>query len=144
MRIYFDTSSLFKLYHQEDGTEPLLEYMNQSKPDQLVISNLALLEFSSVVWRKVRKGDLKEEIAQKLLHFFSQDCMSFEVINISDEIMLKAHTLLGKYGKSGLRALDSLQLSTACMVGVGADVFLCHDKLLNGFMKLEDLAVHTF
>jgi predicted nucleic acid-binding protein len=57
MKIYFDTSSLFKLYYQEDGTEELELLFSQVKITHIYLSDLTKVEFSSTIWKRVRTRD---------------------------------------------------------------------------------------
>lgn len=40
MKIFLDTSSLFKLYHQEDGTQELEQLFSQAKITHIYLSKL--------------------------------------------------------------------------------------------------------
>ena len=52
MNLFFDTSSLFKLYHLEDGTDELLELFDKVGVEILYLAEITRIEFSSVVWKK--------------------------------------------------------------------------------------------
>jgi PIN domain nuclease of toxin-antitoxin system len=54
MKIFLDTSSLFKLYHQETGTQELEKIFELAKITHIFLSEITKLEFSSTVWKKVR------------------------------------------------------------------------------------------
>jgi uncharacterized protein len=54
MKIFLDTSSLFKLYHKEDGTEIIEQVFNDNKITAVFLSEIAKIEFASTVWKKVR------------------------------------------------------------------------------------------
>lgn len=57
MKAFLDTSSLFKLYHREKDSEMIQDYLSRDV-EEIFLSDLALLEFRSAVWKKVRKGEL--------------------------------------------------------------------------------------
>ncbi len=51
MNVFFDTSSLFKLYHKESGTEKLMDFFNNNQIDSLYLAEITQIEFSSAVWK---------------------------------------------------------------------------------------------
>ena len=55
MNVFFDTSSLFKLYHRESGTEELMNLFNEIGIEVIYLAEITKVEFSSVVWKKCRK-----------------------------------------------------------------------------------------
>jgi uncharacterized protein len=50
MKLFLDTSSLFKLYHQEDGTDELESMFTQQKITHIYLSEIAKVEFTSTIW----------------------------------------------------------------------------------------------
>ena len=52
MKIFLDTSSLCKLYHQETGTEELEEVFSQVKITHIYLSEIAKVEFTSTVTKR--------------------------------------------------------------------------------------------
>lgn len=54
MKVFFDTSSLFKLYHKEDGTDELMSLFTVTGIEAIYIAEITKIEFSSVVWKKCR------------------------------------------------------------------------------------------
>jgi uncharacterized protein len=59
MKIFLDTSSLIKLYHQEIGTAYLDTIFENFNINEIFLSELAKIEFDSAVYKKVRTKDLK-------------------------------------------------------------------------------------
>lgn len=53
MRIFLATSAIFKLYHQETGTEELESVFLNSKITQIYLSEISKVEFASTIWKKV-------------------------------------------------------------------------------------------
>ncbi|QTA80011.1 PIN-like domain-containing protein [Desulfonema limicola] len=47
MKYYFDTSSLVKIYHREEGTETVLNIYK--KHDEIIILELSKIEFISTI-----------------------------------------------------------------------------------------------
>ncbi len=57
MNAFLDTSSLLKLYHNEPGTDTLIATLSQGV-ENLYLSELAILEFRSAIWKKTRTGEI--------------------------------------------------------------------------------------
>jgi len=56
MRIFLDTSTLFKLYHRESGTVELEVLFTTEKITTIFLSEITKIEFASSIWKKVRNG----------------------------------------------------------------------------------------
>ncbi len=55
MNLFFDTSALVKLYHKEDGSDYLADFLNQNKDDLVItISDISKIEFHSAFLKRVR------------------------------------------------------------------------------------------
>lgn len=67
MNLFFDTSALFKLYHKEEGTQELTDFFTGNSVNAIYLSGITEIEFSSAVWKKCRKKEIDEIIA----NFFS-------------------------------------------------------------------------
>lgn len=141
MKLFLDTSSLFKLYHQEVDSDVIDGVFTNYKIIDIFLSELSKIEFPSTVWKKVRMQDITEMQAKAITEAFEKDFTKYTFVQIDNIIIEKAKDLITKYGKQGLRALDSIQLSTAVMLGSQADLFVSSDKLLNSFLKQEAMPV---
>jgi len=73
MRIYLDSSSLCRLYHQEAGSEELKQFINKQSVTRIYLSYISKLEFESTVWKKVRTKELESVIAEQLVEIFRAD-----------------------------------------------------------------------
>ena len=71
-----DTSSLFKLYHQEEGTEELEKIFTEIKITHIFLSEVSKVEFTSTIWKKVRTKEITESEARETLTFFENDFQS--------------------------------------------------------------------
>jgi PIN domain nuclease of toxin-antitoxin system len=49
MNLFFDTSSLFKLYHLEEGSKEIINFFNSNKIDSIYLSEITSVEFCSAV-----------------------------------------------------------------------------------------------
>ena len=67
MKLFLDTSSLFKLYHQEVGSGVIEAIFTSNVVSVVFLSELTKLEFESTVWKKVRTQDITELQAKILL-----------------------------------------------------------------------------
>ncbi len=94
MKIFLDTSSLFKLYHQESGTAELEQVFVWEKVTQIFLSELAKIEFASTLWKKVRTRELTTEQAETTLELFENDFGKFIFIAIDSSVLERAKTLI--------------------------------------------------
>jgi predicted nucleic acid-binding protein len=93
---FCDTSALVKLYHQEIGTERMEEFFQQEE-NALIISELAIVEFYSMLARKVRIGEITPEAQEEAHRNFEADCRQRFVIDpLSNSVIQKAKELLQK------------------------------------------------
>lgn len=141
MKIFLDTSSLFKLYHQEADSAQVERIFTSQVVTEVLLSELTKVEFASTVWKKRRIGDITEAQANSLLHAFASDFAKYTFVQLDSVVVEQARNLLSTYGTAGLRALDSLQLSTAVAVRMQASLFVSADQLLRTCMKQENLPV---
>jgi len=139
MTIFLDTSSLFKLYHNEPGTEETEQIFSENTVRAVFISSISKVEFSSAVWKKVRTGDINKEQAKLLITAFETDADKYTCIEVTDSILENASKLIAKYGKKGLRTLDGIQLATAVFIKNKCDLHISSDDLLKALFKTEGL-----
>ena len=139
MKIFLDTSSLFKLYHEEEGTEELENIFSQEKITEIFLSEIAKVEFTSTIWKKVRTKEITVEQAEVTLELFTSDFAKYNFVSTDSLILERARNLTTKYGVEGLRTLDSIQLSTCIELARQADVFYTADKLLKTLIEKEGL-----
>lgn len=139
MKIFLDTSSLCKLYHQETGTKELEEIFSQVKITHIYLSEIAKVEFTSTVWKKVRTKEITKEQAEVTLELFESDFAKYNFVTTDSLILEQARNLTTKYGIQGLRTLDGIQLSTCILLANQVDVFYTADNLLNTLMEREGL-----
>lgn len=127
--LFVDTSSLFKFYYPEFGSEAVEAQLVAA--ERIAIAELTRLEFVSVAVRKVRQGELSRSDYTRIVSSFDEDCLSraYALVPLSGEIVEEARSLMDRLGiEQPLRTLDGLQLASAMKVGV--DQFMCHDDKL--------------
>jgi predicted nucleic acid-binding protein len=141
MKIFLDTSSLLKLYHYEQGTEMLDKLFEDFAVSKVFLSEIAKVEFDSAIWKKVRTGELMQDEALSLIDSFELDYDKYNFIELDSEIVNNARNLISKHGTTGLRTLDSIQLSSALKVKSELSLFVTADDLLRHLAETENLYV---
>ena len=137
MNVFFDTPSLFKLYHHEHGTEELMSLFTDIGIETIYLAEITKVEFCSAVWKKCRKSEIDAGLATELIGKFDNDTFKFNFIPESQLLRQKAKGLIGKYWRKGLRTLDSIQLASALKVKSEIELFLTSDNLLAEISQLE-------
>ena len=112
MNLFLDTSSLYKLYQQEVGSEILDNIFVTHPVETVFLSDLAKVEFASTLWRKVRMRGLTPAQATETEAVFVRDYGRYSFVSIDDGIVKTAGLLIAQYGPQGLRTLDSIQFAT--------------------------------
>jgi len=148
MKVFFDTSALVKYFHEEEGTDivtPIIENMD----NEVWISELAFVEFTSALHKKYRAGELgKREIALTL-EGFTEACAYFYVEPLGQAVSQEAIALLNQYGPThNLRTLDALQLAAFSLIEepgaafVSADINLCAVASFAGYTVMNPAGKH--
>jgi len=134
--IYFDTSSLVKLYVEEAHTPKVIEWVEDS--ELVATCRVAYPETISALNRRFRSGELSKSDYELLLGGFDKDWLNYVVLDF-DEI--EAGRFVIKYG---LRGFDAVHLSSAKMIKRNAEVvlfFSSFDEKLNKAAASEGLDV---
>ncbi len=139
MNIFFDTSSLFKLYHRESGTEKLMSLFDEVGIEIIYLAEITKVEFCSAIWKKCRKNEIDERLANQLIEKFDNDSVKFNYVPEGQLLRQKAKGLIGKHWRKGLRTLDSIQLASALKVKNKIELFLTSDDLLSEISRIEGL-----
>ena len=139
MKIFLDTSSLFKLYHREEGTDTLEHLFSKVTITNVYLAEITKIEFTSSVWKKVRSKEVTELEAITTLQLFERDNVKYTFVATDSIIIERATNLATKYGLKGLRTLDSIQLSSAISLVQDVSLFITSDNLLNSLMNEEGL-----
>ena len=144
MALFFDTSALAKLYHEEVGSAVVQRLVEI--PDQVsFISGLGALEMHSVLAGKVRTGEITAEAMDMARRRFRADARKrrFRVMALRATHYESAEALLTKYGTSGLRTLDALQMALALDLKRNhlVDSLVAADRILVRVAPLEGLRV---
>lgn len=117
MNLYFDTSALVKFFHKEPGTD-IVSSLVKNEKNEIYVSELAKIEFLSVLYRKFRNNEIKDEKLDQAVAGFEEQLNNFYIEPLRHAVVNEAEQLLRKYGKiHGLRTLDALQLGTFSLGG---------------------------
>lgn len=138
MIAFLDTSSLMKLYHEEPDTGRV-EQVFSIGLDGIYLSELSVLEFRSAMWKKVRTKEITETQALEVIDCFKNDFKNYTWIKLNTSVIDSASKLLSKYGKKGLRTLDSIQFASALKLRKQNCIYKTADILLAELFKEEGL-----
>lgn len=130
MNIFFDTSSLFKLYHKEADTAILLKFLDKNPDFNIYLSELTLVEMYSAILKKVRMGHLSTEESQRFLAVIDKDIKEYLFVPLNLSILHQSQQLILDHGLKGLRSLDAIQLASAITVRSSIDLVLTGDNAL--------------
>lgn len=139
MILYLDTSSLVKLYVEEDHSSDVREWCDEAM--LLATSRVAYPEFLSALTRRHNAGDLRGRAFEMLVGKFTSEWGKFVSLDF-DEI--RAGELVAKHG---IRGFDAVHLSSALTLTTdNQDVeiaFSSFDKKLNAAAAAEGFPVRS-
>jgi len=96
MKIFLDTSSLIKLYHEEIGTDLLDQLFEDNLVDEIFLSDIAKVEFASAIWKKVRTKDLTPEEATSIIDSFCDDYDNYTFVGLDSGLISTSRDLVTK------------------------------------------------
>jgi predicted nucleic acid-binding protein len=137
--ICFDTSFLAPLVLPESTSEGVIALVRELPIGELAVSHWTLVEFSSLIARKVRAGELDAEGAARAdarVEATVEESFAVLVPSLGDFVLAKRY--LGNF-ETGLRAPDALHLAIASNRDAAA--FYTLDKRLIAAGKILDLPV---
>ena len=140
---FLDSSALVKGYRTEIGTARVNALLRGADP--LIIAQLAHLEVSSAIVRRVASTQISDEVIQRMLDELDREvATSLEIIRIDDTLVANAIRLARIHR---LRAADSIQLAAALvaralrvaeeLILVSADLELNNAAAAEG-LQIED------
>lgn len=114
---YLDTSLLVAALTPERRTAEVQRWLAKQKPDDLVISDWTVTEFSAALSMKVRSRQLDPESRSDALALFTRLAReTFSVLPVAREDFREASRLADLH-ESGLRAGDALHLGVVANHG---------------------------
>jgi predicted nucleic acid-binding protein len=130
MILFFDTSALVKVFHQEKGSEVVTSLI-KAKDNEIWISELARIEFLSALFRRLRNREINDEQLNEAVTGFEEQLYFFNVEPLGEAILREAELLLKKYGKrKRLRSLDALQMGTFSLISERGWYLVAADDIL--------------
>jgi predicted nucleic acid-binding protein len=127
MVVYLDTSSLVKLYVEEEGSTDVAAIVQNARI--VATSMIAYAEARAAFARRFREGSLTKRAYKTLLLSFEKDWINYMQIKVSQELIRLAGDLAERHA---LRGFDAIHLSSAIslMKSNVPVLFLCHDDKL--------------
>jgi predicted nucleic acid-binding protein len=135
--IYLDTSSLVKLYVEEEDSSKVAHLVRSSKIT--ATSLIAYAEARSAFARRFREKAFTEREYRQLISFFNEDWDNYMIFKITRKLVRLAGDLAEKHG---LRGFDAIHLSSALSLRQELSdpiVFSCSDQRLQIASQLENL-----
>lgn len=123
MRVFIDTSSLFKRYIQEDGSselEPIFQLASE-----IVVSPVTWLEFNAALYRRSNNKPLTPAQVSWTISEAEKDFEAYSRIDWNENLEEKAVEIMQKFS---LKTLDAIQLASGVLSK--ADIFVTSDKKL--------------
>ena len=143
MNYFFDTSAITKIYHREDESENVIAIFNSSD-NEIFVSELSVIEYYSVVYRKLRERQIDGIDSEKILKRFEIDMSNrFELLNFSPPVIINAKGAFRVLGQEVfVRSLDIIQLSFFKSYLDSSDIFLTFDSRQS--LAVEELKKKDF
>lgn len=111
MNLYFDTSALAKLFHEEEGTNLVTELI-YDESNSIWINEIARLELTSALNRRYRRNELNLEQLKRAIEGINKELAIFSIQPLNKVLVNEANELMQKYGKiHKLRTLDALHIA---------------------------------
>ena len=123
MRVFTDTSSLFKKYLDEPGSDVFEKVL--SKAVEIVVSPVTWIEINAAIERSVRSRLLSVEQAERLRKEVKKDFVYFFRVLWNENLEKIAIEIIHKHA---LKTLDSVQLASAILSE--SELFVTSDKKL--------------
>ena len=124
MRLFVDTSSLFKKYIDEPGSEDFAQLT--LKASEIAVSPVTWIEVNNIVERRFRVGDLTLERAELLRTELKKDFAYFFVLTWNENLENKAVKLVRQHA---LKTMDAIQLASGLLSD--SDIFVTSDRSLH-------------
>lgn len=138
--VYLDTSFIAPFYIEESTSQQIEQFLLQLGIDEIAISYWTYVEFSSLVARRLRMGEINQDHADQIMAMFEYDmCLSFNLLMPSISDYELACKFLQK-PNTGLRAGDALHLAIAHQYQLK---FYTLDKLLVKIAPSLNIKVNT-
>jgi predicted nucleic acid-binding protein len=137
MIVYLDTSSLVKVYVEEEGSRGIVELIDKSAA--AATSMVAYAESRAAFARRMREGAFTKNDYTNLALSFERDWMNYVQVKVTQELIQLAGNLAEKHA---LRGFDAIHLASAVLLNKSGVpiVFSCYDEKLQKASILEKLS----
>lgn len=135
MRLFIDTSSLFKKYVDESGSEDFERLL--SKVSEIAVSPVTWVEMNAAVERCLRTGALSAERAGWLRAEIKKDFSYFYSVVWNENLEQKAVQLIRRHA---LKTMDAVQLASGVLSD--SEMFVTSDSQLHRAAKQVIRNVH--
>ena len=137
MIVYLDTSSLVKLYIEEDES-PKVDTLVRSS-EVTATSQVAYAEARAAFARRFREKAFTQNEHERIKEFFEKDWSSYLILSVTGDMIKLAGELAEKHA---LRGFDSIHLASALTLRQELSspiVFSCFDDNLQKASERENL-----
>ena len=137
MILYLDTSSLVKLYVEEDESSKVDALVRSS--EVTATSLVAYAEARAAFARRFREKAFTPDEHDRIKEFFDKDWSSYLILRVSEDMIRLAGNLAEKHA---LRGFDSIHLASALTLRQELSspiVFSCFDDNLQKASERENL-----
>ena len=137
MIVYLDTSSLVKLYVEEEGSTDVADLVKSSSAT--ATSLIAYAEARAAFSRRYREKAFSQTQLRRLVSALQEDWESYLIVRVTKDLVEKAGDLAESHG---LKGFDAIHLSSALVLRGESSlpvIFSCADEKLQKASKLEDL-----
>lgn len=121
--MFIDTSSLFKKYFQEQGSEAVIDYFKKST--KVCVAPITYIEVTNSSYRFYKNNSLTKKELTHVTDQINADFRHFTEVSIDTHFNSKAIDAMKKYS---LKALDLIHLISARVSN--SKLFLTSDKQL--------------
>jgi len=138
MILYLDTSSLVKLYVEEEESSRVADLVRSSKVTGT--SLIAYTEARAAFARRFRENAFTLREYKRLTSSFDEDWDNYLIVRVTKELVRQAGDLAEKHG---LRGFDAIHLSSAVTLREELStriIFSCFDEKLQIASHVEELA----
>ncbi|HMA64680.1 MAG: type II toxin-antitoxin system VapC family toxin [Fibrobacterota bacterium] len=130
MRAFIDTSTLFKKYVNESGSEEFDQLLESIS--EIILSPVTVLEVNSIIERRLRDKTIEKQDALWIEKEFTYDLNYFGIIKFEDKLLQMSIRVIRRYQ---LKVLDGIQLASAIISK--PDIVLISDRKLYTAAKEE-------
>lgn len=123
MRVFVDTSTLFKKYVDEPGSPDFDSLLNEAT--EIIVSPLTRIEMHAALAKCVREKLLPIEYAEKLRVEIKKDFTFYSRVYWNENLEEKSVEIVQKLP---LKTSDAIQLASGVLSG--ADIFVTSDRRL--------------